>query len=354
MNLYFSEKLLPLLAVFFLVPFFSGCYLTTQSSEFLRLQRKAEKIETLLDSDIIDAETVSFLESVTNIKIFAYEKLGLAKGKNFTTYVELDKKYVALILQAASQLEMKHYLWKYPIVGSLPYRGFFNDEDAKKERDKMKEKGYDTTLWGASAFSTLGFFKDPLYSYHKEYNDFYLASLIIHEETHATFFLKKHTDFNEQFASFVGDEGAYQYISEKWGNTKAETAFNQLEEQRTDDALFSKQMIQLATMLDTLYKGNDTEKDKLEKKIAIIKEFKEEFSQNYGSLYNSEKYRNFGEIDSDKINNAYLSRFLLYDKNSDIFKKLYKPYKGNLKQFVIDVKQAVKKAPDPWKALESF
>src|SRR5262249_33798482 len=130
-------------------------------------------------------ETKRKLRLVLEVKKFAEEKLSLTSNRNYLTYVALDRDSVSYVLQVAPFNELSHYEWDYPIVGKMPYKGFFNKDLAKEEAKKFPEEKWDTYIRGVSAYSTLGWFHDPVLSSMLKYSDHELVDTIIHETVHA-------------------------------------------------------------------------------------------------------------------------------------------------------------------------
>ncbi|MDR1748733.1 MAG: aminopeptidase [Spirochaetaceae bacterium] len=343
-----------LLASFAMGPLLSGCYLTTQSASFLSMQFSAKSTARLLKDPALPEGTRKFLELVNGIKAFGREELGLASGKNYTTYVFLDRSWVALVVQAAPELSLDPWFWNYPVVGKLPYRGFYREADARREAERLKEKKLDVIIRGVDAFSTLGFFKDPLYSFMEEYSEYELARLILHEETHATLFLKKHADFNEELAVFVGDTGALAYMQWKYGDAAEAEERERIAFQAADKETFRRDILELASRLRPLYGDESLSRDeKLLRKNEIISLFQTEFRDSYAIKYRTENYRDFSDM---RINNAYISLYLLYGERQDSFSAVYEGYDGDLAGFIADIVREAKKAnrrrDSPWTALE--
>jgi predicted aminopeptidase len=341
--------------IFFSLPFalpLAGCYISTQASAFLAMQFSAHDTAKLLANDATDEETRQFLTLVNTIKEFGQGELGLARGKNFSTYVALDRDWVALIVHAAPEFSLEPYRWNYPVVGRLPYKGFFKREDAVKESEKLKKHGLDVLVRPVEAFSTLGFFKDPLYSFMRDYDEADLANLILHEETHATLFLKKHAGFNEEFASFTGDVGAFKYLEAARGGEAGEASRQKARIRAEDSAAFRQEMKTLAERLRPLYAMQEiSPNEKRAQKETIIKDFQQEFAQNYDARFKTAAYKTFSERSA---NNAYISLFLLYGEHQNRFEEIYAGYNGDLRAFIQDIVRVTKKAKDPWLALEQL
>lgn len=294
-------------------------------------------------------ENRSFAAQVEDIRRFAMSELGLKESKNYTKYVELDRDYLAAVVSACAKDSFAGYEWWFPVVGKVPYKGFFNVEDARKERQKLEKKDLDVWIRGVDAFSTLGWFEDPLYSYMKKYPVQDLADLIIHELLHATIFLKNRSQFNEELAEFVGSEGARLYMLSVSEDLTEDTLQSQAESRKADSAYFISFIQNLIAELDSMYRNSNLTRDeKLERKESIIMEAQTRFRETYDENFNTENYRGFGEM---KINNAYLDLYRLYYQRNSWFRDLYVKTGSDLKEFIRAAK-TLKGKEDPRIELE--
>jgi len=303
--------------------FFSGCYTLKQGTAMLGYLGRAVPLEELNGGDGEDDRL--FVQRVENIRRFAIEELGLKKSKNYTRYVELDRDYLAAVVSASASDSFKRYEWWFPVTGNVPYKGFFNVADARKERAKLEKKDLDVWIRGVDAFSTLGWFRDPLYSYMKKYSDRSLADLIIHELLHATVYLKGQSQFNEELAEFVGTEGARLYM-EKQGQALDDSA-----DAQADRAAYSAFIRGLIAELDELYKSDLPREEKLQRKAGIIEAAKAKFSTGYEENFKTGNYRGFSEL---PVNNAYLELFRLYHEEDHYFKDIYERSESDLAKFI--------------------
>ena len=215
----------PLLAVFTLLV--SGCasqvgYLAKQGSYLLRYSVGTRSIDSLIADSSTAADVRAFAVKVREIRGFAAESLGLRSNGNYTRYRQIDRDHLVDVVSACDAESFTAYLWSYPLLGKLPYKGFYERSDADAEAARLRGQGYDVIVRPVDAFSTLGFTKDPVYSFMKGYSPFELASLIIHEQTHATLFVKGQPEFNEELATFVGNEGAFEWLQAAYGGDSAE------------------------------------------------------------------------------------------------------------------------------------
>ncbi|MDR2160300.1 MAG: aminopeptidase [Treponema sp.] len=340
---------------------FSGCYTLKQGAVMLGYLGRAVPLESLLEGAAL-SETGSaaeenrlFVERVRDIRRFAMEELGLRESKNYTKYVELDRDYLAAVVSASAADSFTRHEWWFPVVGAVPYKGFFNVEDARKEAARLRKRGLDVWVRGVDAFSTLGWFRDPLYSYMRNYTVDRLADIIIHELLHATVFIKGQVQFDEELAEFTGTEGARLYVEKTFGPDSEE--LRQMTLARTDNAAFVGFLRGLAAELDALYKsgaGRDNpgglpREEILQRKDRIIRAAQERFAAEYDTLFNTENYRGFAEL---PVNNAYLELYRLYYAGEHYFADLYERTGRDLPQFIAAAK-TLKGRGNPREELES-
>jgi predicted aminopeptidase len=308
---------------------------------------RAVPLESLLESSAEDAgsadgaeaeKTRRFVELVQDIRRYAKEELGLNLGKNYTRYVKIDRDYLASVVSACASDSFTRHEWKYPVVGPLPYKGFFNVEDARKERAKLEKKGLDVWIRGVDAFSTLGWFRDPLYSYMRDYSPDRLADLIIHESLHATVFIKGQPQFNEELAEFVGSEGARLYTESRYGADSAE--YRDMISDEADHKRYVLFIQELIRELNELYESEKDTEEKLSEKEKIIGAAKERFALEYESLFSGEGYRGFLEM---PVNNAYLELYRLYYTEDAYIANLFAGSGKTLPEFIAAVKTIPKK-----------
>ena len=156
------------------------------------------------------------LRQVQNIVRFSRERMALDDSIRFDRYVEVGSEYVTWVVYASPPYRMESKTWCYLFVGCAPYRGFFDQQDALEFADLLREDGFDTYVAGVRAYSTLGWFKDPILSSMLNSDHLSLASLIFHESAHGRIWIKGDVAFNESFASFVAEQGLAQWL-DKFG-----------------------------------------------------------------------------------------------------------------------------------------
>ena len=184
---------------------FSSCYVLGQGVHLVRHQLRADPIERVAGHD-------EFFASVREIREFARTELGLADTENYTRFVEVESDHLVTVVSAVERGSFTRKTWWFPMFGRFPYKGFYREASATRLGRRLERRGYDVFLRRVDAFSTLGYFRDPLFSFMTDYDEFRLASLLIHEQTHATLFVRNDVQFNEELATFVGYHGALQYL----------------------------------------------------------------------------------------------------------------------------------------------
>ena len=317
----------------------SGCYTLKQGTTMIGYLNRARPLEDIEKESGSSPEDILFVKRVNEIRRFAMEELGLKESKNYTRYVELDRDYLAAVVSACAKDSFTRHEWWFPVVGKVPYKGFFDVKDARKERSKLEKKDLDVWIRGVDAFSTLGWFKDPLYSYMKDYSDLQLAELIIHELLHATVYLKNQSQFNEELAEFTGTEGARLYMEKKAGsreNAEINSEGSGLdgsgdEKAKEDSAAYLAFIRSLITELDEVYMSKIPREEKLSRKEKIIAEAKLRFETQYDERFKTGNYRFFSEL---PVNNAYLELYRLYYEGDRYFLDLYRRFGSDLPGFI--------------------
>jgi hypothetical protein len=230
----------------------TGHYLVRAGWEEGKILARRRAIADLVRDTTIDAPTRAKLQLVIDARAFAGNALGLKAGKSFTTYSHLDHDTLVLVLAAAYRDRLESYRWWFPIVGRVPYKGYFDYAAARAVEQDFRARGFDTYLRPASAFSTLGFFSDPLVSSTLHGDSLSLANTVIHELTHNTYYAGGKAEFNESFANFVGARGAAEFFRAR-GQPRAvaETAARW-----SDDKVLARFWQQLHRDIDSTFKAH--------------------------------------------------------------------------------------------------
>ncbi|MFM8348869.1 MAG: aminopeptidase [Bacteroidota bacterium] len=205
------------------------------------------------------------LAFIGQVRQYAIDSLGLQDTENYTTYFDQHGKELMWVVTACEPYRLREKTWHFPIVGSVPYKGFFDSLKAVAEAKRLDAEGYDISVRNPGGWSTLGWFRDPVLSGMLDRSDGDLAGLIIHEMSHATIYVKDSSDFNENLASFIGDQGAIRFLKDTYGEESS-----QLAEFIREDAEFRKRsdhLLRGAIKLDSLYEAI-TETSDEQKRVA--------------------------------------------------------------------------------------
>ncbi|MBX7231786.1 MAG: aminopeptidase [Bdellovibrionales bacterium] len=288
-----------------------------------RLLAKKVSIDEEIQKPQISNEKKQKLLLTKEAHRFAEIDLGLKSTKNYTQFVELNRPYVTYILHVAPKFDLESYKWWFPIVGSVPYKGYFSKEGAEEEEQKFDKNIYDTSIRGVTAYSTLGWFQDPLWSSMLNYEEHSLVNTIIHETVHATIFLKGQADFNEKLATFLGDWGTELFYQKKEGDSSP--TLKKIRAENQDQKIFSQFLSESMSQLRTWYKtrtGPITETDRNKK----FDEIKMLFQQKILPQLQTDSWSGFAKA---KINNAYLLSLGAYFENQEDFQKLRSKLKND-------------------------
>jgi predicted aminopeptidase len=275
------------------------------------------------------------------VRLFAQNRLGLDPSSNYTRFFDTQGQPVSWNVSASPATHFKAYQWNFPVVGLVPYKGFFDKSRALKEYSQLKSQGLDVLLRPVSAYSTLGFFSDPILSTMMAYSPARLADLILHELTHATVYIKDQTDFNESLATFIGETGSLLFLAEHFGeDSPLILVTHQL---RADEQRFRSFMTQVVSQFDSLYALNLPENQVLNERQNLFKEAQDHYKKIRPNFHSS----NYDGFLSWEINNARLLSYKRYNRNLERFATVYDKKKKRL-DLAMQVFIACGYKPDPW------
>ncbi|MBI2269169.1 MAG: aminopeptidase [Bacteroidetes bacterium] len=270
---------------------------------------------------------------IKEVRQYAIDSLGLNNSPNYATVYDQQNKPAIWVVTACEPFAFKAKEWKFPIVGIVPYKGFFKKEEAKAQQISLLSEGYDTKLGTTSGWSTLGWFRDPILSNMLYQSEGELADLIIHELTHSSIFMKSDVQRNENLASFVGDVGAKKFLIHKFGIYSKEyiTFMND----QHDELMYNEYMLNSMKQLDALYKSFNTgtsidEKKKLKEKIII----NIVLGVSKLNLFNKTKYFKISKR-ALTCKNAFFMEFVRYDSQRGYFEtELSKEKNSDIAAFI--------------------
>ena len=197
-----------------------GRYLARAAYEEGKILARRQPIAALIADPVTEPALRAKLQLVLDARRFAIDSLGLTAQEEFTTFSRLDRDTLVLVLSAAYRDSLAFRTWWFPVVGRVPYKGFFDFDAGRREAKAVDAAGFDAVLRPASAFSTLGWFNDPLLPTTLKLDTLELANTVIHELVHTTYYAPGQAVFNESVANFVGSRGAERFFRAR-GQTKA-------------------------------------------------------------------------------------------------------------------------------------
>lgn len=310
----------------------SGCsmsYVIKQGSYQLKMLAGAEPIELALRSPDLGLNERHKLMLIQQVRQYCQNKLGLTINTNYKN-INLSWHHIIYNISASNYLALKPYTWWFPVIGAVPYKGFFDERDADNEEQRLKKLGLDTQKRKVGAYSTLGYFSDPVWPSMLAMSNEALVELIIHELSHATLYFPNQTPFNETFANFMGHVGTIEFYKDSYGSNSVELV--KLEKYYRDINLYNNFFNQLFAELEELYNSEKSD----EKKLAGKKFILQNAQINYANLPKDYAFKN---IDWSQINNAYLLGFKRYNSDDKIFYELLSLSKGDFKVFLTLVSQ---------------
>lgn len=325
-----------------------GCYSVHVAAGQLKILAGREPIPEVLERDDLPAESRAKLQLVMDVRSFAIEQLGLFESGSYTSMYDTGDAPVAWNVSASDPDAFAPYTWSFPIVGQMPYIGFFDEDRARDEGLRLREQGLDALVLPVPAYSTLGWFDDPFFSSMLAYDESTIADIVIHELTHATVFIDGDAEFNETLATFVGQKGAEAFFLARGGDK--DPALAAAREETRQKTIFNRELAALRDTLWRVYEASGDRDDKLRRKTEAIRAWKERFVKDVKPQLTEGSY-DFILDDRVEFNNAFLLAFERYHGDLDLFEELYEQGGRDLTGTVRTL-EALAKEEDPRAALE--
>jgi predicted aminopeptidase len=297
----------------------------------LQLLHARQDIESLLHSENTNPELKQRLKSITSIRNFASTTLGLPDNKSYRSYADIGRRYIVWNVFATPALSFEAKSSCFLIVGCLSYRGYFKKEDASRYMNTLKDTGFDVFLGGVTAYSTLGWFDDPVLNGMLEKNDFDLARLIFHELAHQQLYIKNDTEFNEAFADAVALIGIDHWASSRELNQQKLKYDAQLER----ESKFIELVLAYKGKLEKLYETNLADEQKHAGKTLLFIDLKRDYESlrhQWGGNPEYDDWVNQG------LNNAKLAAISTYRTLVPAFLASYKSAGKDIRKFYSRVK----------------
>jgi predicted aminopeptidase len=321
----------------------AGCnlgYIAHGAYEEARILWNRKPIPQVIANPELAPDVRARLETVLAVRDFARDHLGLKVGGAYTTVSPVDRGAIVYVVMAAPRDSLQPYEWWFPIVGSVPYRGYFNQAEALALAKEMEAKGYDTMVRPAVAFSSLGFFDDPLLSNLLRLDKVELAGVIIHELFHRTYFLASNVIFDESAANYVGTRGAVDFFKQTEGDTAADTvAARGIYD---SDRKFARFLLLAQGKLLRIYTSDLSSAEKLKRREVAFEQIKADYAKLKPTLSGLERF----DLDKEPLNNAVLINYLIYFHDLDNFAALERINHGDLRATIERIIELAKAHPD--------
>src|SRR5213593_1490234 len=322
-------------------------YIARAGVEEARLLLRRRSIDKLIADPGTAAALRQRLTLVLTARAYAADSLGLAVGKTYTTYVDVGRDTLLLVLSASRRDKLHEVTWHYPIVGVVPYKGFFKASRARGEAQRLEAQGLDVFLRTSGAFSTLGYLSDPLFSTAMSRDTMELVATVIHELAHNTLYVKSQTPFNESFASFVGYRGAEAFFRSRHDTLDARRAGARWRDERTLDVFYAE----LARRLDSAY-AEPLNGARLEQvRSNLFGWARDQFRGPVGQSLETYDWRWFAQA---PLNNAVIIAERLYRMDLNLFDEIYLQNNADIAETIRAIQIRVFTQPgDPYQALYS-
>lgn len=327
------QALLVLIVVLVIAQWELVKYGVEQGAGQMNIVWNAKPVEEYLKSPGFPDSLKEKLHLINRVRQFAIDSLSLKDTKNYKTLYDQKGQEIIWVVMASEPFSLNAKQWRFPVVGNVPYKGFFDRDKAIKLKEELEKEGWDVNIRNPGGWSTLGWFTDPILSSMLERSDGDLANLIIHEMSHATIFVKDSVDFNENLATFIGDRGAEQFLLSVFGPESEEYITYMNED--SDYVMFSEHMLRGAGKLDSLYATFD-ENDSFAEKAKLKKEtiLKIVNSLDTLSLRASQSKPSL-RYHENLPNNAYFMNFIRYQAKQDTFQNEWRNhFGGDLKKYI--------------------
>jgi predicted aminopeptidase len=321
----------------------SGRYLAQQGVGQLGLLRARRRVSEVLSDPAVDADTKRRLRLAMAARDFGIEVLGLRGGDAYTRYLDMGGRPVAWNVTAAEKDRLRLHLNRFPIVGAIPYLGFFREADAQAEAARLEALGLDVYVRGVAGYSTLGMTSDPIYSSMIDGEEARIVEVMLHEMLHGTLYLPGHSDWNESLATFVGLEGAAEFLSARGDPNDATRLLADARELERDQEAFSRFLGPVLDELRALYAGPLGRAEKLKAREAVFARAQAEYLKRFPPPPGKRP----GAFARRPLNNAVLLSYDVYHAATPEHRRLFARVGSNLAAFIRLYKYAVENTPDP-------
>jgi predicted aminopeptidase len=335
-----------LLAALCLLSACSPLYILRAGYEEAKILWHRTPITEVLRRPDLDAATREKLELVLRVRRFVEQELDFDVGGSYSSITEIAVPPIVYVVTAAPRTSLEPYTWWFPIVGRVAYKGYFDEAAARREARRLEAKGYDTYVRAAVAFSTLGWFSDPLLPHLLQYDQETLTNIVIHELFHSTFYLPGETAFNETLANFAGHRGAIAFFSQDQGHDAAVT--RRAVATWKNELTIAAFLAEAAGRLEALYRSSLAETEKLRQREVLFARLQEEFRSLPGPV------RQNSDFATVRLNNAVVLHYLVYLKDLTVFEEIFQQNGQDLRDTLSRIIEVAEDADDPFAGVRTL
>ena len=327
----------------------TGHYLLRAGWEEARILMRRRPITEIIADSSIKPGIANKLRLVLAARGFAADSIGLRAKQSFTTFTQLDHDTLVLVLSGAYRDKLASYTWWFPIVGRVPYKGYFDFSNARNAARDLDHGGYDVYLRPSPAFSTLGWFNDPLLSTSLAADTLDLASTVVHELTHNTFYANGQAVFNESFANFVGARGSAWLFRSRGSSATAD----ETDARWSDEKLMARFWARLYHSVDSAFQAHATDSlARLAARDTLYSRARRELVEGLGP-----QLRTIGprSLERMRLDNAALLAHRVYATDLDLFDGVWDREQNDLRRAIAQIIALAKRRPnDPFGALRDW
>ena len=336
-----SARCLKLLALLIYIVALSGCsslgYYWQAIHGHFDIVSREQPIKEILQRSDLDPTLRRKLLLVEQARQFASAQLDLPDNDSYTEYADLQRPYVTWNVIATPEFSITPRRWCYLVAGCFNYRGYFHEPDARAFAKQLKREGYDVAIAGACAYSTLGWFDDPVLNTMLQHDDTDVVGTLFHELGHQTVYVKNDSSFNESFANTVEQEGLRRWYLHT-GEPARYQAYLQRRQQRN---AIIKMLEDTRASLRTVYARPLTDEQKREQKAKVFAALKREYQR----WRESHRYDGYDRWMQQKLNNAHLALIATYSDKVPAFLAMLAAEHGNLPAFYQEARRVGKLPP---------
>lgn len=307
-------------------------YGVKQARGQLTIVWQAKPIEEFLEDPTFPDSLKEKLRLIGEIRQYAIDSLGLKDTRNYKTLYDQKGEEIMWVVTASEPFRLRAKEWHFPVLGAVPYKGFFDKDEAVALKDELAADGWDVSLRNPGGWSTLGWFTDPILSKMLARDEGDLASLIIHEMSHATIFVKDSVNFNENLASFIGDRGAERFLIHHYG--KDSKAYNTFINDDRDYITYVNHILRGTQYLDSLY-NTLQDSDPTPVKQRLKSQAIRKIVDNMDTLTLTPGKRPSLRFKDNLPNNAYFMSFIHYQSQQDVLMDEWqREFGGDLRRYI--------------------